>query len=174
MTRGKSGIRHLSRPLSKPWDEILDAFDEASTASPRAAAILVVALVEDTLRWSIGAYLRSDLTLEDDTRLFERQGAPLSSFHSKIEMAYALGVYGPVTRKDLLKLKEIRNAFAHSPHLITFHTPDISQECLRLSYLESRRTVLVETDPRERFLTTARSLILDLHLAFFDDAAEIP
>ena len=101
----------------------------------------------------------------NEAELFDKPGAPLSSFHAKIVIGHALGIYGEVTLDDLRRIKLIRNAFAHSPTAITFETPEIKKECLALSYVNVGTSVPIpsDTDPRSKFLRTARLLIIDLH-----------
>jgi len=62
-------------------------------------------------------------------RLLEDQG-PLRSFHSKIELAYALGTVNEETRKYLNVVRAVRNAFAHSKKLLDFDDPLITDEIL--------------------------------------------
>src|SRR5580704_5762255 len=119
------------------------------------------------------SYLIDDLTDDDKRYLFESDGGPLSSFHGKILIGFAIGMYGPATRHDLLAIKRIRNAFAHAPRSINFDTPEIISECTRLSYLQAARenierhimplTSPLATDPKEKFFGTVKILHLDLH-----------
>jgi hypothetical protein len=105
---------------------------------PRAAAIMAAAFVEDALRWSMESYLVAGLSDDDLRELFESEGAPLASFHDKIIVGYAIGMYGPAAKADLLAVKRIRNAFAHAPRSIDFTTSEIVQECTRLHYQEAK------------------------------------
>jgi hypothetical protein len=166
----KRNIRCLSRPLDFEAGDDLTALDEAASASPRAAAIIATSVVEDALRWSLCGFLIPNL---DEAEMFDNEGAPLSSFHAKIVMGYALGIYGQVTREDLRRMQRVRNAFAHSPRAITFQTLEITEQCLALSYVDyavinARRAKLpvrvsTAVDLREKFLQTARLLMIDLH-----------
>jgi DNA-binding MltR family transcriptional regulator len=62
----------------------------------------------------------SHLTETERRDLFEGT-APLSTAKTKI--AYAIGVVGKLTRHDLEKMRELRNAAAHSTRHITFKLP---------------------------------------------------
>jgi hypothetical protein len=42
-------------------------------------------------------------------------------------MGLAMGLYGPQTFDDLQRIREVRNAFAHSLWYITFSTPQVSE-----------------------------------------------
>jgi hypothetical protein len=161
----KFKIRDLSRPLDLEAGDDLAALDEAATASPRAAAIVASSLVEDALRCCLCGFFTP---VVDEAEMFDKEGAPLASFHAKIVMGYALGIYGEVTREDLRRIKLIRNAFAHSPRAITFETPEVKEKCLALSYVDMSRvqtavTLRPYSDPRGKFLDTARLLLIDLH-----------
>jgi hypothetical protein len=121
--------------------------------------------VEDALRWCLCGFFTP---VADEAEIFDNEGAPLWSFHAKIVMGYALGIYGEVTREDLCRIKLIRNAFAHSPRAITFETPEVKEKCLALSYVDMSRiqtavTLRPYSDPRGKFLDTARLLLIDLH-----------
>lgn len=61
---------------------------------------------------------------------------PLSSFGTKIRIAYALGIYGEITLTDLLTIGQIRNVFAHAPRVVTFAMPEIASEVARLRVTE--------------------------------------
>jgi hypothetical protein len=168
----KPDIRTLSRPLDFDQGDDLAALDELATGSPRSAAIVATILVEDALRWCLCGFFSRTL---DEAELFDKQGAPLSSFHAKIVIGHALGIYGEVTRDDLRRMKLIRNAFAHSPRAVTFETPEIREKCLALSYVNVIRTKTCgsppDTDPRTKFLSTARLLIIDFHAIGFPGPA---
>ncbi len=171
-------IRRLSRPLDFVDGDDLAALDEAANGSPRAAAIVTTALVEDALRWCLCGFLtpdadRAELPALDHADVFDNEIAPLKTFHAKIVIGYSLGIYGTVTRDDLQRMKRIRNAFAHSPRSITFETREVSSECLGLRYLDTTLANMHKTiefddnNPRQKFLETARLLILDLHAIGF-------
>jgi hypothetical protein len=134
---------------------------------PRASAIIAAAFVEDALRVAIYISL-SQISEEEERALFEAEGAPLSSFHGKILIGHAIGVYGPVAKTDLLT----GNAFAHAPRSIDFDTPEIIAECNKLCYRGADREMTehktnvpgstVMTKPREIFNTTVSLLFGDL------------
>jgi len=60
--------------------------------------------------------------------LFDRDG-PLSSFSGQIKVGYAMGIYDAAIRRDLDRMREIRNTFAHSIHPLKFTTPAIMAAC---------------------------------------------
>jgi hypothetical protein len=97
----KKQLRRLSRPLDSA-DELIASLNEVAAASPRAAAIVASALIEDTLRWCLCGFLipkdaQAELSDEDHAAVFDDDNAPLRTFHAKIVMGYALGIYGKIT-----------------------------------------------------------------------------
>jgi hypothetical protein len=122
-TMNKPTIRHLTRPFDHDSDDFLAIWKELEEASARTSVIVAAVVVEDALRWSMESYLIADLTDDDRRTLFENEGAPLSSFHGKIMMGYAIGMYGPAAKTDLSAIKRIRNAFAHATLRLTSRRP---------------------------------------------------
>jgi hypothetical protein len=166
-TMSKRTIRNLSHRFDHQSDDLLAVLKEIRDHPPRAAAIVAAALLEDSLRWSMESYLTDSLTEGDLHGLFSDETAPLASFHGKIVMGYALGMYGPAARNDLLAIKRIRNAFAHAPRSITFETAEIVTECQRLSYLQAAKEnvdrkimplkdTIITTNPKNLFFDTAK------------------
>jgi DNA-binding MltR family transcriptional regulator len=99
--------------------------------SARGAAILLAANVES----AIEAIIESSLPLnskKDLEPLYARDGA-LSSLYSKIHLGYAMGLYDDKIRDDLNVIRRVRNAFAHTRRPIDFGTPEISDECRRIT-----------------------------------------
>ena len=65
------------------------------------------------------------LSKDDQEAIFGING-PLSSFSSKINLAYALSIFGPETRENLDKIRELRNACAHSKRNVSFATKEVA------------------------------------------------
>ena len=84
--------------------------------SDRGAAVLAVAHFESRLKEAIKkAIEKLFVNCDDEYReeLFARS-VPIRSLSSKIDIAYAFGLYDRGTRDDLHILRRIRNTFAHS------------------------------------------------------------
>ncbi len=112
--------------------EYLAIIRELYGASPRAAAIVAGARVEDALATAISTRL-IQLTSGDHAKIFKGASGPLSSFHAKIQIGFGLGLYSEAVRQDLTGLKAIRNAFAHEMSIRTFDNPNIGPLCGRLN-----------------------------------------
>jgi hypothetical protein len=125
MARNPS-LRNLSR-LPPEYDDII-ALSEALSKEqqPITTAILGAVLVELHQE----RLLRFKLKHGDDEtwKMLTADNGPLGSFHSKIAMGYALGIYDKDMRGDLNIVRNIRNAFAHSKKLIQFDHPAVVTE----------------------------------------------
>ena len=105
--------------------------------------------------------------------IFSGSGAPLSTLSSKIIMGHALGLFGPLTRKDLDIVRSVRNLFAHTALPVSFINLELDGKCKKLSSPE-RLALHPEFsgfgnsfDPksaRDRFIYTTRSIAMILLL----------
>jgi hypothetical protein len=96
--------------------------------SDRAVVILQALMVEVTLEDAIRKLLRPDLKKEMRREVFGFDG-PAGSFAHKILIAFALGVFGSETYRDLGLVRNLRNQFAHSRKALRFTTPEVSAVC---------------------------------------------
>lgn len=116
LTRAKPEARHAQAFIDELNREKND----------RGAAILVVTNVENMLQTVLEYRLKIHEKQYD--RLF-RSEAPLASFENKIQVAYALEVFGTEMFDNLNYIKAVRNAFAHARNPITFDTPEVIAVC---------------------------------------------
>jgi hypothetical protein len=128
--------------LSRAWPASKDEYErishELETAHHRAAAIMASVSVENALEYAL-TFRFGSLANVSDVSMFEglfRYPKPLSSFAAKIEIGYATGVYGLLTRDDLNTIRKIRNAFAHATIIIDFDTPEIANEVEKFKFLK--------------------------------------
>ena len=102
---------------------------EFETASDRAAAIVGAAFLEELL-----VELLRDFFVDDrssDKSIFKGYGF-LSSFSSKIDLAYRLGLLSKSEHQRLHAIRSIRNEFAHNLSKISFFDPDIQIKCEKI------------------------------------------
>ena len=76
-----------------------------------------------------------------ERRIFEGYG-PLSSFSSRIDMAFALDILSAQLRDDLNTIRAIRNTFAHSKSILHFNDPAIAEQCRKLRTWSRRKADL--------------------------------
>lgn len=108
-----------------------DLIQVLNRQSDAGNALVVAGLVEDWLEKLLLAKGR-ELTKDDVSRLFGR-GAPLNSFSSKIEIAYMFELIDQAMRDDMRRIKDIRNAFAHTTRYVYFNSSHIADRCRNLS-----------------------------------------
>jgi hypothetical protein len=71
----------------------------------------------------------------------QSRNAPLSTFSAKINVAFALGIFGKETKKQLDRVRNVRNHFAHLKDKVTFEDVEVRDECMKFTqprYLPSK------------------------------------
>ena len=94
-------------------------------------------------------------------------GAPLASFHAKILVAQALGIVHSDNRKDLDTIRNVRNAFAHSPTHIKFNDEPVKKLCLSLTIAKSFSRVDKANSARMIYISAVASIFFNL-LDYYD------
>jgi DNA-binding MltR family transcriptional regulator len=90
------------------------------------STILVAAQLEHDLLTLLRRQMPK-LSRTTDERLFEYPG-PLSSFSSKIAVAYGLGLIPQSVQLELDVIRAVRNTFAHSEKKLSLTSPEIVKE----------------------------------------------
>jgi hypothetical protein len=103
----------------------------------REAALKAGSMVELSLEHAIKARIVR-LRKAELKSLFEGPKSTFGTFSAKIWAGYALGLYGPKAKHDLEAIKDIRNAFAHSPHHLDFRSRKIAAKCYSMHYILRR------------------------------------
>jgi hypothetical protein len=104
----------------------------------RGAAIIAAALLEDHLVAAIKARLERHPIVEN--KMFNGYGS-LASFSARIDFGLLLGLYDSKVCKQLHRIRNIRNEFAHNVEATTFESQRIRDLCahLALPSVASRR-----------------------------------
>jgi hypothetical protein len=111
-------------------DERLEILIDLVDMPDPVAALLAGVFLEQALADAITTHFRSGLAPDELELVFsDEKSGPLATFAAKSRAAYALGIFGDLTRRDMRRIRNIRNAFAHPPRHIDFQTPEIKQEC---------------------------------------------
>jgi hypothetical protein len=122
----------LRNELQRATNEINSYYNELAGESPRAAAILAVASLEDELERLVA----SKFPGVSRTLWKEIAGpgfTPLGSFKARVDICHAFGFFGPRTRSTLMSMATIRNKFAHQTDIRTFDHVVIVAECQKLN-----------------------------------------
>lgn len=134
----------------------------------RAIGIMAGAILEYALGLAIRSRLR-EMAPDEAESLFDNQGhGALATFSQKIWMGFALGVYGEERRSDLLRIKEIRNHFAHVPEEIDFSDPEIASMCRKLKnpkHYPGDKPQRRPFSPKDRYLDSVFYFAHALHVA---------
>lgn len=120
-------LQHLTdeQPTHSHFQDFIT--ETNSEKNDRGAAILLATNVENALQGAILSMLRAQRTKE----LFGANSA-LGAFANKVQMAYAMDIFGDETKQNLDIIRVVRNAFAHAKIPIKFETPQVKVAC---SYL---------------------------------------
>jgi hypothetical protein len=148
--------RHI--PIS-----LATVLDEAAAETPRAAILVGGSLVEYALTELLQRHLRSPQNAEErQYRPGEREIA--STFSEKIWLAYFMGLIGPHARKDLDRIRNIRNECAHNMNPISFGEGEVAKHCKELRL--GRKTIPPFGAPnhQEIFMATVKALTSGMFL----------
>ena len=126
----RENLKALSRQRLM-FADIPDFFALLNSETPRMAAILAAAGVEDGLEFAIQNQFMRGLNKSEFKDMFDSDGM-LSTFGAKIKMGHALQLYGDITRADLNCIKDIRNVFAHAKMQLDFSRPEVIDACNQL------------------------------------------
>ena len=127
--RKKASIRDLSR-IDQFDPHVQDMLHELDHQTDRGAALVAASMVQVALM----RLMRCRIVQFKDSQeiLFEKEGAPLSTFSDCIKVARAFGVIGQILEGHLNAIRSIRNQFAHSPLKIDFANELIAKEVDKL------------------------------------------
>lgn len=126
----------IKASLAEAYDAIEPVFAEMYGQSDRAAAITASAFFEEKLVAAlVSRFVPLSNTIRDE--LFEGPVASLRGLSAKIDIGYAVGLYGKVTRTDLHKARTIRNDFAHHYSIRAFSHPKVLEKCNALMMLKA-------------------------------------
>jgi hypothetical protein len=148
--------------------------DRLAKYGHQATALMGAAYLEQAL----SAYLRIVFRPMDDdeeAQMFDggRNGI-LSTFSSKIRIAYALGLLHRNPYHAMLLINDIRNVFAHSLYRVTFRNKLIAEDCKKLAGISDPLARALGLHPFETddsltiFSKMAQALYYSLRLSIQD------
>lgn len=118
--------------------------DELRKESDRGSIIVAVSLLDDTLSKLIKAKLAPSIENRDE--LFDDYAAPFSTFSSRIDLAYRLGLLRPQTRATFHLLRKIRNNFAHITGASNFNDDSTKNRIYEIYKLNSEIIEIMKKD----------------------------
>lgn len=142
--------------MIKRMQEVL-AFRKALTKeTDRGCALFATSYLDKALSDLLSCALAYDKKIEND--LF-CGNAPLSSFSSRIKLAFYLGKISKVERRDLDLLRKIRNEFAHHANEIDFESEKIRSQCRELSFSYHEK----DQHPRGHFTAACLGILANIN-----------
>lgn len=128
VTKKKKQSKPRLSSLTKERPESFSPIEAQKLAEgePIVPVILYTAMLENTLESVISSKFRHQ---DQDTLSHLTDGSgPLGTFHQKIEIGYALGIYDDSTRRSLQIIRKIRNVFAHAQKPVAIDHPLLVSE----------------------------------------------
>ncbi|MGI8853545.1 MAG: transcriptional regulator [Methyloceanibacter sp.] len=136
-------------PHLEPFWPFLDYLNQESD---RGKALVSSGFLEQQLKDVILAFL---LEKKEARELLDGQAAPLTTFASRIDMAYVLGLISEDEHHNLSLVRKIRNDFAHTLQ-VDFSTQKVKDRCAAL------RMKLQNASPQGQFQLAVVALIMSL------------
>ncbi|MEK3747877.1 MltR family transcriptional regulator [Paenibacillus sp. FSL E2-8871] len=129
-------------------DEVVKFRLHLDKETDRGCALMAAAFLDELLKKLLEKYMVNEPNSFKE--LFTGSGG-LSSFSSKINLSYLLGLISEKSKRDLHIIRKIRNEFAHSMEIIDFEHPPIASRCRELHHNVFRD----ELSPRKSFVRIA-------------------
>lgn len=127
----QKALESLSEPLRSKMIVVHEFRSWLTYESDRGCALMATAYLDEQLEQLIRAKLIDDTKVVNG--IFEGQGA-LTTFSSRIDIAYLLGLIPKNAQRDLHLVRKIRNEFAHLSENVTFEKPEIASRCKELYF----------------------------------------
>lgn len=167
-TKEESSKPPKKRESDDQWqvDFILEQFDKESD---RAAVILIASILDESLGTLLKSFFVPIPTADDS--LFDNATSPLSTFSSKIDMCYRVGIISGKFTRDLHIIRRIRNSFAHDIYGCSFQNGSVKARIKELenSVIYSKRIDKIgRTDnllegPRGMFFFITSAMIWEIN-----------
>jgi hypothetical protein len=156
----KPKLRDLSRTQPSVDEEAALSRLLTEATNPITVAIVGAVLVEHQLE----TLLRERIPRGGDQETWDiltNDVGPLSTFHRKIELAYAFQLVNPALRQSLHAIRDVRNAFAHAKRPLEFDHELIVREVSGALFRQKERKDHFDTQPLSKGVMLAY-----VHLCF--------
>jgi hypothetical protein len=118
-----------------------------ASESETAQVLIFYSYLDDRFQALLKLHMQHLDSKQNEDRLFGLNG-PLSTFSSRIQLAYHLGWISDATRKHLDAFRKIRNEFAHRAFKTSSSDPVIAQHFSTLHF--DIKSVLLSTFPNDK------------------------
>src|SRR5438128_3939100 len=157
-------------------EESRQLYDVLNNESDLACVLIATSYLDNALATLLKRHLIESSVVN---RVLESPRGPLSSFASRSDLAYCLGLISKGLRKNLEIIGQIRNTFAHSYLSLELANPEVCKQIDSLIPYTIHRTITVEEhgtthsgpaavsmvgSPREKFNTIVIVMVNSLLL----------
>lgn len=126
--------------------------------SDRAAVILISSIIEENLTNLLKSYF-VPIPNSDDL-LIDNAMSPLSTFSSKIDIAYRTGLISGKFSRDLHIIRKIRNSFAHDIYECNFENGSVKSRIKELEKSIKKSKTITEINRSDKLLHGTRGMFL--------------
>jgi DNA-binding MltR family transcriptional regulator len=148
----------MTSELLDRFDGVIEFRNSLNPESDRGCALMAAAFLDAELDTLLRKYVVPNSRVADD--LFG-QSRPISTFSSRIDLAYLLGLIDPATHRDLHLIRKIRNDFGHVHAPLSFEDKAIAARCRELK-IHFRAQ---DASPRKVFISCAVGALAIIHSA---------
>jgi DNA-binding MltR family transcriptional regulator len=117
---------------------------ELEEETDRSVAIVASALLDEALKESVKARLLP--ARKNEYCILSGGNSPLSTFSSRINFCYQIGLISYIMQRDLHIIRKLRNDFAHNPFELSFNDNAIKNRVAELDNIAKYR----EKNPEAR------------------------
>lgn len=124
----------MNRELEQDFDSAFDFRETLTPETDRGCALMAASYLDSRLAECLTQYFVDDAPVVES---LVGPNMPLSTFSSRIDTAYLLGLISPNSRSALHLIRKIRNEFGHMPEPLSFDDQKhkIAQRCEALGNL---------------------------------------
>jgi len=126
--------------------------------SDRAAVILIASIMDENLTNLLKSFF-VPIPNSDDS-VFDNATSPLSTFSSKIDIAYRTGLISGKFARDLHIIRKIRNSFAHDIYECNFENGSVKSRIKELEKSITMSKQINEIDRPDKLLHGPRGMFL--------------
>lgn len=124
-------MANIKKVPQRPPLWIQYAFAEMDGSDDRTAAIVAAGIVDEKLAHALMSRM-VELGEDEQHGLFRNVNALLNDLGAKVQLGFALNLFGAEVRDDLNVVRKVRNLFAHEIEVRTFDDPEVAKLCAKL------------------------------------------
>jgi hypothetical protein len=128
-----SALKRLGRVIPDHTHHAEVQEEVTKIGNDRGYCLLIVSMLENSLDMVLQRKV-SHFNSDDRDDFFDSNGAA-GSLSRKIGLVAAFGVVGPITHRNLVFIRGIRNSFAHAKVPMSFRTKEVLDVCEELQLI---------------------------------------